>query len=596
MYSDPRIGAPSDKIIDDRDGKPIELDTDVGCLRPLDFAVDRIHWSPIAALKWSLVRPWRGAENDEQDASEPFESLVMRALALPGRHRLNAPDGEPARVLSGRALMAGLLLVGFDVVLNATRGQAYPGTAPESADPGEVETAEAKIVEFGGAPAALEPFIGIEQGHDSKDALPVCIDHGFVAVEQVQATYEPAVALVRQSQSTLVPLEVERRAESAIAPATGREPDLLTRPQLLVGTDGNDVLIGGAGDDVLVGGAGNDVLIGGAGNDQLLGGDGDDQLAGDTGDDELIGEAGDDDLVGGEGNDELDGGAGADTMAGGAGDDTFVVDDAYDSVIEIAGAGHDTILTTLNVLVLADAVEVLKYVGEASFTGFGNAGDNEIYGADGDDELFGEDESGGSTAEGADGSSVDAASIAVSAEATPGALEVREIDPATAALVEILGDTQEAIVFLDIQAAPTETSDQTVSSSQIEVETVVIGSKSNDTIVGLHGSNDTIFGGKGNDRITGGAGDDILSGGDGRDTFIFRAGFGNDVITDFSTANEDRDIIVFGSGMFVDEADLDAHMTQVGSDVVISVSSSDQIVLSNVDKLTLSIHDQFIFA
>jgi Ca2+-binding RTX toxin-like protein len=82
--------------------------------------------------------------------------------------------------------------------------------------------------------------------------------------------------------------------------------------------------------------AGNDSLSGGTGNDQLLGG---------LGNDTLDGGDGGDSLDGGGGNDSLSGGAGADTLTGGAGNDVFLVNDASDLVLEVAGGGADTIIT-----------------------------------------------------------------------------------------------------------------------------------------------------------------------------------------------------------------------------------------------------------
>jgi Ca2+-binding RTX toxin-like protein len=64
----------------------------------------------------------------------------------------------------------------------------------------------------------------------------------------------------------------------------------------------------------------------------------------------------------------------------------------------------------------------------------------------------------------------------------------------------------------------------------------------NDRITGSTGA-DHLAGFGGNDRIIGGAGNDTMSGGAGNDTFVFvHSGFGNDVITDFTTgtlANHD---------------------------------------------------------
>jgi hypothetical protein len=52
----------------------------------------------------------------------------------------------------------------------------------------------------------------------------------------------------------------------------------------------------------------------------------------------IPGSPGDDTLDGTAGNDTLDGGTGADRMTGGAGNDTYIVDDAGDTTVELAGA------------------------------------------------------------------------------------------------------------------------------------------------------------------------------------------------------------------------------------------------------------------
>ncbi|WP_291865952.1 DUF5801 repeats-in-toxin domain-containing protein [Bradyrhizobium sp.] len=57
----------------------------------------------------------------------------------------------------------------------------------------------------------------------------------------------------------------------------------------------------------------------------------------------ILGYQGNDVLIGNSGDDTLDGGTGADLMVGGAGNDTYVVDDAGDSAIEVAGEGTDTL-------------------------------------------------------------------------------------------------------------------------------------------------------------------------------------------------------------------------------------------------------------
>src|SRR6185437_7531153 len=82
------------------------------------------------------------------------------------------------------------------------------------------------------------------------------------------------------------------------------------------------------------------------------------RLTGNVGNDTLNGDAGNDVLDGGAGNDTLNGGAGADVFIGGLGDDTFVIDNGADRVVELPGAGSDTIQTAMAALNLnaVDAV------------------------------------------------------------------------------------------------------------------------------------------------------------------------------------------------------------------------------------------------
>lgn len=83
--------------------------------------------------------------------------------------------------------------------------------------------------------------------------------------------------------------------------------------------------------------------VGTLANEDLIGTSGNDILDGRIGTHRMYGLAGDDQLFGGSGKDLLDGGAGADLMAGGAGDDLYRVDNVNDVVVELAGAGVDTV-------------------------------------------------------------------------------------------------------------------------------------------------------------------------------------------------------------------------------------------------------------
>lgn len=104
-------------------------------------------------------------------------------------------------------------------------------------------------------------------------------------------------------------------------------------PNVICGTDGDDVLIGTAGNDIIIGGAGNDscsgrggndLIICGAGRDLIRGGGGHDRLRSTTGADRIFGGKGRDTLRGGKGRDFLAGGRGRDRLVGGAGPDTLV--------------------------------------------------------------------------------------------------------------------------------------------------------------------------------------------------------------------------------------------------------------------------------
>ncbi|WP_369831765.1 calcium-binding protein, partial [Caulobacter sp. HMWF009] len=182
----------------------------------------------------------------------------------------------------------------------------------------------------------------------------------------------------------------------------------------LTGTGVADSLTGGASSDVLTGGLGNDSLNGGSGTDAAVyagprsqyvvtptgtgaftvrdtlvsGGEGTDWLVGVeqlwfsdqiiTTDAaavavNLVGTALADTLIGAGGADTLDGGVGLDSLVGGAGDDLYVVDNAGDVVVELAGGGYDTVQVSKNWVVTAGAmIERAVLTGTANLNLTGN--------------------------------------------------------------------------------------------------------------------------------------------------------------------------------------------------------------------------------
>jgi Ca2+-binding RTX toxin-like protein len=106
---------------------------------------------------------------------------------------------------------------------------------------------------------------------------------------------------------------------------------------------------------------------------------GNDSLTGTAGDDLLQGLAGNDTLNGLAGNDTLDAGTGGDLLIGGTGNDEYIVDGPGDTVVENAGEGNDTIMSSASRTLDAN-VENLTLTGTAAINGTGNALNNSIFG------------------------------------------------------------------------------------------------------------------------------------------------------------------------------------------------------------------------
>ncbi|MCB4824882.1 family 16 glycosylhydrolase [Roseicella aerolata] len=86
-----------------------------------------------------------------------------------------------------------------------------------------------------------------------------------------------------------------------------------------------------------------------------------------------------------------------------------------------------------------------------------------------------------------------------------------------------------------------------------------------------------LAGGAGNQTLDGGRGDDILRGGAGADVFVMQAGTGWDLITDFENG-VDRLAIGAAYSQLTSFAAVRAAMSQVGTDVILRLSSTDAVI------------------
>lgn len=162
-------------------------------------------------------------------------------------------------------------------------------------------------------------------------------------------------------------------------------------------------------DDVITGTTGNNVLDGGAGTDtvsfasystavtvslavttaQATGGGGTDTI---LNFENIKGGSANDTLTGSSGDNVLDGGNGSDTLAGGLGNDTYIVNVSTDVVTEAAGAGTDTIVSSLTYTLNETTqinVENLTLGGTLGLNATGHSGANVITGNAGSNVLNG---------------------------------------------------------------------------------------------------------------------------------------------------------------------------------------------------------------
>lgn len=314
--------------------------------------------------------------------------------------------------------------------------------------------------------------------------------------------------------------EVENLVLTQSAVGTGNGLD-----NQITGSDGGDVIDGAAGADLMAGGLGDDSYevdntgdvvseLPGGGYDKIKASI-DYTLAAEV--ESLVlqgharhgtGNAKNNALFGTVGNDTLDGAGGADSMTGGLGNDTYLVDNAADSIVELAAGGRDRVFASVD-FTLGSEVENLTLKGLAR-KATGNALDNGLTGTVGDDLLDGK--AGADTMAGGSGN------------------DAYYVDNALDTIVEVTGGGTDTVVA---------SFDYTLSPGEIE-NLVLVGGAHLGT--GNARSN-TLTGGSGNDTLDGGGGGDTLIGGGGDDRYIIRSAL--DVVTEASGGGIDTEVATF---------------------------------------------------
>lgn len=178
------------------------------------------------------------------------------------------------------------------------------------------------------------------------DTIDVSTDHGDYAANDYPG-WDAAVHAITNDG-----IRLEALPERPTAPVYDLDEDQPgSEPNIVLGTDSDDVIAVASGDNVIDAGDGNDTV----------------ETA--------------------EGDDSIDGGAGDDEMTGGPGDDSYVVDSTGDVVIELAGGGIDRVIASIG-FILPENVEYLSLTGTA-VEGTGNALANRMIGNDGANTLRG---------------------------------------------------------------------------------------------------------------------------------------------------------------------------------------------------------------
>jgi Ca2+-binding RTX toxin-like protein len=238
-------------------------------------------------------------------------------------------------------------------------------------------------------------------------------------------------------------------------------------------------------------------------------------------------------IAAGPGNDTLTGGGTASRLIGGTGDDVYIIFNAADVVVELAGGGRDTVQTALAHIDIPTNVEDAIYTGSGTVVIGGNVLDNRITGGAAYDVLVGYD--GNDTLVGGTG----AANELIGGNGD----DVYVSNAVGDSIIEYAGGGNDRIeTALPIYVLRNQVENLTYTGTD---GFLGIGNELNNIIVGGAGRDD-LYGRDGNDVITGGAGAaNTLLGNLGDDIFIVAAV--GDSVVEYASEGTDRVETALGS-------------------------------------------------
>ncbi|NMG00884.1 hypothetical protein GPA27_26230, partial [Aromatoleum toluolicum] len=254
-------------------------------------------------------------------------------------------------------------------------------------------------------------------------------------------------------------------------------------------------------------------------------------------------------------NDTLNGGVGADTMSGGSGNDTYHVDNAGDTVIESAGQGTDSVISTVD-HTLAANVENLTLVG-TGLVGTGNALDN----------TYTINNTGNAIVEAAGGGTdmvVSSVNYTLDANVekltlvgtglvgTGNALDnTYIINNSSNAIVEAAGGGTDTVLSSVSYTLGANVENLTITGSNFSYYSGTGNDLDNVLTANGYFTNDTLNGGVGADTMSGGSGNDTYHVDNAGDTVIESAGQGTDSVistVDHTLAANVENLTLVGTG------------------------------------------------